>query len=167
MIPLLLCTFHAISSLHSNLLSAFSALAFSVWHCWLTLLVVICLQRGADCLHMVQLMPLHPKIPSSLASFNSRLILPFWYSLTQVVLEKRPLSGCVHNNVLFILLVRSVNVCFNSQSSGGIACPCKLLYVFSKTFNHIGIIRNWWRRQISDRNVDAGNLFRLCYIVTL
>ena len=35
MIPLLLCTFHAISSLHSNLLSAFSALAFSA----LTLLV--------------------------------------------------------------------------------------------------------------------------------
>jgi len=29
--------------------------------------VVICLERGADCLHMVQLMPLHPKAPSSLA----------------------------------------------------------------------------------------------------
>jgi len=25
--------------------------------------VVICLERGADCLHMVQLMPLHPKTP--------------------------------------------------------------------------------------------------------
>jgi len=58
--------------------------------------VVICLQRGADCLHMVQLMPLHPKTPSSLASFKSRLVLPFWYWLTQVVLEerKRPLNGC-------------------------------------------------------------------------
>ena len=31
----------------------------------------ICLERGADCLHMVQLMPLHPKPPSSLASFKS------------------------------------------------------------------------------------------------
>ena len=30
--------------------------------------VVICLERGAYCLHMVQLMPLHPKTPSSLAS---------------------------------------------------------------------------------------------------
>ena len=29
--------------------------------------VVICLERGADCLHMVQLMPLYPKTPSSLA----------------------------------------------------------------------------------------------------
>ena len=38
--------------------------------------MVICLDRGADCLHMVQLMPLHPKTPSSLASFKSRLVLP-------------------------------------------------------------------------------------------
>jgi len=32
--------------------------------------VVICLERGADYLHMVQLMPLHPKTPPSLASFK-------------------------------------------------------------------------------------------------
>ena len=56
--------------------------------------MVICLGRGADCLHMVQLMPLHPVTPSSLASFKSRLVLPFWYRLTQVALEKRPLNGC-------------------------------------------------------------------------
>ena len=49
---------------------------------------------GADCLHMVQLMPLHPRTPSSLASFKSRMILPFWYRLTQVVPEKRPLNVC-------------------------------------------------------------------------
>jgi len=55
--------------------------------------VLICLQRDADRLHMVQLMPLHPKTPSSLASFKSRLVLPFWYHFTQVVLEKRPLNG--------------------------------------------------------------------------
>ena len=30
--------------------------------------MVICLKQGADCSHMVQLMPLHPKTPSSLAS---------------------------------------------------------------------------------------------------
>ena len=57
--------------------------------------MVICLERGADCLQMVQLMPLHPQTPSSLvslASFKSRLVLPFWYQLTQVVLEKRPLD---------------------------------------------------------------------------
>jgi len=58
--------------------------------------MVICLERGAgaDCLHMVQLMPLHPKTPSSVASFQSRPVLPFCYTLTQVALEKRPLNGC-------------------------------------------------------------------------
>ena len=35
-----------------------------------------------------------PKTPSSLASFISRLASRFWYWLTQVVLEKRPLNGC-------------------------------------------------------------------------
>ena len=35
----------------------------------------------------------HPQTPSSLASFKSRLVLPFWYQLTQVVLEKRPLNS--------------------------------------------------------------------------
>jgi len=49
--------------------------------------MVICLERGAD-LHMAQLMPL------SLAPVKSRLVVPFWYRLTQVVLEKRPLNGC-------------------------------------------------------------------------
>jgi len=40
--------------------------------------VVTCLERGADCLHMVQLIPLHPKTPSSaLASFKSRLVFTF------------------------------------------------------------------------------------------
>ena len=59
--------------------------------------MVICLERGADCLHMVmvQLMPLHPKTPSSLASFKSRLVLPFWCHFTQVVLEKQPFTGVV------------------------------------------------------------------------
>ena len=77
-----------------------------LWHCWLGIGKSIqpvkivmrcwrgCLERDADCLHMVQLMPLHPKTPSSLASFKSRLVLPFWYRLTQVDLEKRPLNGC-------------------------------------------------------------------------
>jgi len=41
--------------------------------------VVICLERGAD-LHMAQL-PLTVK---------SGLVLPFWYRLTRVVLDKGP-----------------------------------------------------------------------------
>ena len=54
--------------------------------------MVICLERDTGCLRMVQLMPLSS--PSFLASFISRLVLPFLYRLTQVVLEKRPLNGC-------------------------------------------------------------------------
>ena len=59
---------------------------------WWGVDVVICLEQGAGCLCIVQLMPLHSKIPSSLASFKSRLVLPFWYWLTQVVMEKRTLD---------------------------------------------------------------------------
>ena len=91
-------------TLHSILL----LLPSLFWHCWLGgsksiwpvktewwgVDVVICLERGADCLHMVQLMPLHPKTPSSRASFKSRLVLPFQYRHIQVVLENRPLNGC-------------------------------------------------------------------------
>jgi len=51
--------------------------------------VVICLVQGADRLHVVQLMLLHPRTPSSL---KSRLVLPFWYRLTQVVLKKKSLD---------------------------------------------------------------------------
>ena len=39
-----------------------------------------------------------PKTPSSLASFKPRLVLPFWYRLTQVVLENGPLNGCKLNS---------------------------------------------------------------------
>ena len=35
-----------------------------------------------------------PQPQHQLASFKSRLVLPFWYQLTKVVLEKRPLNGC-------------------------------------------------------------------------
>ena len=62
--------------------------------------VVICLEWGADCLHIVQLMLLHPKTPSYLASFKSRLVLLVWYQLTQVVREKRPLNGCRSSSIL-------------------------------------------------------------------
>ena len=55
--------------------------------------VVNCLERGAYCLHMVQLMPLLHKIPSPLASFEPRVVLSFWYHY-QVALEKRLLNGC-------------------------------------------------------------------------
>jgi len=81
-----------------------------LWHCWLGIRpvkhewwgvgVVICLEQGTDFLHMVQLMPLHPRTPPSFASFKSRLVLSCWYWLTQVVVEKRSFSGCSSSVVL-------------------------------------------------------------------
>jgi len=51
-------------------------------------------------------MPLHPRTPLSLASFKSRLVLPFWYLLTKVFLEKRLLNGCsiVHTHTCLTAL---------------------------------------------------------------
>ena len=48
----------------------------------------------------------HPnKTPSSLASFKSRLVVPFWYRLIQVVLEKRPLNCCSSSSSSAITVV--------------------------------------------------------------
>ena len=41
----------------------------------------------------------YPKTPSSVTSFKSRLVLPVWYRLTQVVLEKRQLNGCIITSI--------------------------------------------------------------------
>ena len=70
-------------------------------------LASICQERGAD-LHMAQLMPL-PQL--SLAPLRSRLVLPFWYRLTQVVPDKGPLNGCMYvtTHLCVILLLHRLN----------------------------------------------------------
>ena len=65
------------------------------------LLCVICLEWGAH-LHMPIWCHCHSL---SLASVISRLVLPFWYRLTRVVLDKGSLNGCV---CVCVLLVPSV-----------------------------------------------------------
>jgi len=53
--------------------------------------VVICLEQGTD-LHTAQLMPL----PLTASCFSKiQMVFPFWYRLTQVVPERRPLNVCV------------------------------------------------------------------------
>ena len=78
----------------------------------------ICLEWGADCLHMVQLMPLHPWTTLSLASFKCRLVLTFWYWLTQVDLAKRPLNRCSTSS--------SSSRSQNQQMNGSWICYVKL-----------------------------------------
>ena len=57
-----------------------------------------------------------PKTPSSLASFKSRLVLPFWYRLTQVVRDKRPLN-CGHSSSSNSLSLHTV--CFSAFNTVG------------------------------------------------
>jgi len=85
------------SIVHKNL-TIISAFLDCAWpsllsHCWFGIKiirpvkiewwaagVVICLVRGTDCLHVVQLMPLHPKTLSFLATFKCRLVFTFLVS---------------------------------------------------------------------------------------
>ena len=45
---------------------------------------------------------------ASLALFKSRLVLPFWYRLTQVVLEKSLLNGCNSFGALIKLILKDI-----------------------------------------------------------
>ena len=47
----------------------------------------------------------------SLAPIKSRLVLPFWYRLSQVVLEKRPLNGSSRNAVILSMLMPGQSCC--------------------------------------------------------
>ena len=48
-------------------------------------------------LHITHLIPM-PLTVSCFSKIHSRLVLSFWYRLTQVVLDKGPLNGCVFNS---------------------------------------------------------------------
>ena len=48
----------------------------------------------------------------SLASVKSRSVLPFWYRLTQVVLDKGPLNGC-NIRVKVYEDCQNIHECFN------------------------------------------------------
>ena len=64
----------------------------------------------------------------SLAAVKSRLVLPFWYRLTQVVLEKRPLNGC-SSSCRASVLCRSwlVDLCSVVHCSISFSCTQKPL----------------------------------------
>ena len=61
---------------------------------------------------------MHPQTQSPLACFKSRLVLHFWYRLTEVVLEKRPLNGCSSSSSQFhILTVLAANTAHGAGST--------------------------------------------------
>ena len=59
----------------------------------------------------------------SLISVKSRLVLPFWYQLTQLVLDKGPLNGCV------------------------CVCVCYMQITFASFSRYSGyILQMWWTK---------------------
>jgi len=117
--------------------------------------VIICLERGADCLHMVQLMPLHPKTPSCLASFKSRLVLHFWYWLTQAVLEKRPLSGSSSSSSSSNQTTSCIDTATDCFFSWLFSVPKVLTLIVSS-------LSVCWRLCIADLNVVAERVAVVC-----
>ena len=83
----------------------------------------------------------------SLASVKSRLVLPFWYRLTRVVPDKKPLNGCV---CVFATNCRGSNVYTVSQKmEDGI-----LLLVTSPNVVHLSkFYRKQTQQQISSKLV--------------
>jgi len=73
----------------------------------------------------------------SLASVKSRLVLPFWYWLTQVVPEKGPLNGCAY---------RSTCTSQQLQLRTGGFCWCEVL---------LPACPFWWHPAHSDYGEDV------------
>ena len=88
--------------------------------------MVIWLERDED-LHMAQLMPL--LLTVSCFSKKSRLVLPFWYRLTRVVLEKGPLNVCSKNH--------------NSHSSN----------THKTTLYQVQLLLRMWRNQLKSTSI--------------
>ena len=81
--------------------------------------MAICLQGGADCLHMVQLMPLPSHTPSSLASFKSD-----WFYLSGTGLPRLSWKrGVVVEVVYSSVSVQSAYRC-DGHASTGTATNC-------------------------------------------
>ena len=97
MCPSSVCTRHQSLWRQAQLVQGGSVIVIILSTCirqmseWRGASMAVCLERGAD-LHMAQLMPGHSPSP---ASVKSRLVLPFWYRLTWLVLDRGPLNGCV------------------------------------------------------------------------
>jgi len=83
----------------------FCYVSFLYKNLWWNAGVVICLWQGTD-LHMAQMMP--PLLNISCCS-KSRLVLPFCYWLTHVVLDKGPLNECSSTAVVVVVVVQELH----------------------------------------------------------
>jgi len=85
----------------------------------------------------------------SLASVKSRLVLPFWYRLTWVVLEKGPLNRCVcvwyvfpWSNTVLTLVFPELNTLLQTTLAAYLLCFYCILWLFHQ--NALCIIRLYW-----------------------
>ena len=91
--------------------------------------MVICLERGADCLHMAQLMPL----PLTVSCFSKIQIgFTFLVPAHRVVQEKGPLNGCVCVCVCVCVCAR------HSLAQHGVVAwlSCKCCQLISTSLSH-------------------------------
>jgi len=103
----------------------------------------------------------------SLASVQSRLVLPFWYRLTWVVPDKEPLNGCVcmlsvwHLLLLFFLCIV---VCCCVWSVSGM-CVLPLYFTFYKNLyaSTAHLICGWRHLQV----VQSISLYLHVYVMCL
>ena len=65
--------------------------------------------------------------------FKSRLILPFWYWLTQVVLEERPLNGCSSSSTISLLSVNASKSCMYMYKYKYVDCEYQYLIEGTET----------------------------------
>ena len=97
--------------------------------------MVICLERGAYCLHMVQLMPLLPETPLSFVSFKSRLVL----------LRRLYLSAA-----LFQFFVSQPCICGHPASSVPVFIQsCVLHRLFLALYSHVSCCVCSWRYTVT------------------
>ena len=75
---------------------------------------------------MVQLMPLHPNTPQSFALCKSRLVLSFWYRLTQFVLY-------VYYTVVVVVVGVGVVVQLEAERNEPIFCCAHLFQYLTET----------------------------------
>jgi len=69
--------------------------------------------------------PQNGKAPSFLAAFKSRLVLPLWYRLTQVVLEKWPLNACSIGLVVVVVVVVVIYLNISGKGAQATYMPVK------------------------------------------
>ena len=100
----------------SALLVSLSSLAYLIVHWWSLFTAFLCIHLWLACLQCFDAV--------GWVAVKSRLVLPFWYRLTRVVLDKGPLNGCV----CYASTAHPMN-CWMNYVFDLSVCVCVLMYI--------------------------------------